>query len=94
MSTVKVIGPPAIIEGYLVQALEGKTRSRAKVSDWDQVPDPPPLDFDTPLAQEVLTTSEGIVVGHEEGETWVQTFIPNEVLAAALKVAGWKVETP
>jgi len=60
----------------------------------EKVTDPPPPGFRHPLAQKILTTSEGVVVGHEEGETWVQTFIPNEVLAAALKVAGWKVEAP
>ena len=82
------IGPPVTINGYLVQAVDGEaTLSRATMRGATSVkcPEPP--------AAEVLGHPEGITVrptlAFEE-----DTFIPNDVLAAVLKIAGWKVTPP
>lgn len=99
MSLPKQIGPPITIGGYLVRAVSSALQGVLSVPfcDYDirsRATRKPGAPFDTPssvtLPHEVMADGERLWIKHH---TAVYT-IPNEVLAAVLKVAGWQVTPP
>lgn len=86
------VGPPVMVEGYRVRVVSDSERpdvlAKATIDDR---PGGGLVFYGTPRVPSLAATSRGLRV---EGEHFPVHVIPNDVLAAILKVAGWKASPP